>query len=118
MKAAWLLGVAALPAACSFQATTKPEPNSTIAGSCRRGPGGVGKSFLLAHVLEAAQPARLGWLVLTADAANPDTRGDFLGLIEGQLFRRSLPPPADRTKDYFPHLREIAALHREFWPHR
>lgn len=77
------------------------------------GPGGVGKSFLLAHVLEAAQPARLGWLVLTADAANPDTRGDFLGLIEGQLFRRSLPPPADRTKDYFPHLREIAALHRE-----
>ena len=60
------------------------------------GPGGVGKSFLLAHVLEAAQPARLGWLVLTADAANPDTRGDFLGLIEGQLFRRSLPPPADQ----------------------
>ena len=77
------------------------------------GPGGVGKSFLLTHVLETVEPHKLGWLVLTADAANPDTRGDFLGLVEGQLFRRSLPPPADRTRDYFPHLREVAALHRE-----
>jgi hypothetical protein len=77
------------------------------------GPGGVGKSFLLRHVLETVEPHKLGWLVLSADAANPDTRGDFFGLIEGQLFRRSLPPPADRTKDYFPHLREIAAMHRE-----
>jgi hypothetical protein len=77
------------------------------------GPGGVGKSFLLAHVLEAVEPAKHGWLVLSADAANPDTRGDFLGLVEGQLFRRSLGPPADRTRDYFPHLRELAALHRD-----
>lgn len=77
------------------------------------GPGGVGKSFLLGHVLETVEPARLGWLVLTADASNPDTRGDFLGLIEGQLFKRSLSPPADRTKDYFPHLREVASLHRD-----
>ncbi|MBL9106288.1 MAG: AAA family ATPase [Myxococcales bacterium] len=77
------------------------------------GPGGVGKSFLLAHVLEAVEPAEHGWLVLSADAANPDTRGDFLGLVEGQLFRRSLGPPADRTRDYFPHLRELAALHRD-----
>ncbi|MBA3546203.1 MAG: ATP-binding protein [Nannocystis sp.] len=77
------------------------------------GPGGVGKSFLLTHVLEAVEPHKLGWLVLTADAANPDTRGDFLGMVEGQLFRRSLPPPADRSKDYFPHLREVATLHRD-----
>jgi len=76
------------------------------------GPGGVGKSFLLAHVLETVEPHKHGWLVLTADAANPDTRGDFLGVVEGQLFRRSLPPPADRARDYFPHLREVAALHR------
>lgn len=87
-----------------------PEGLSIVSIS---GPGGVGKSFLLRHVLETVEPHKLGWLVLTADAANPDTRGDFLGLIEGQLFRRSLQPPADRTKDYFPHLREVAALHRE-----
>jgi hypothetical protein len=87
-----------------------PEGLSIVGVS---GPGGVGKSFLVSHVLDAVDPVKLGWLVLTADAANPDTRGDFLGLIEGQLFRRSLPPPADRTKDYFPHLREVAALHRE-----
>ncbi len=76
------------------------------------GPGGVGKSFLVSHVLEAVDPQKNGWLVLSSDAANPDSRGDFLGVIEG-LFRRSLPPPADRTKDYFPHLREVAVLHRE-----
>lgn len=87
-----------------------PDGLSIVAIS---GPGGVGKSFLVRHVLEAAEPAKHGWLVLTADAANPETRGDFLGLVEGQLFRRSLPPPADRTRDYFPHLREVAALHRE-----
>jgi hypothetical protein len=87
-----------------------PEGLSIVGVS---GPGGVGKSFLVSHVLDAVDPVKLGWLVLTADAANPDTRGDFLGLIEGQLFRRSLPPPADRTKDYFPYLREVAALHRE-----
>ena len=77
------------------------------------GPGGVGKSFLLGHVLETVDPPRLGWLVLTADASNPDTRGDFLGLVEGQLFKRSHSPPADRSKDYFPHLREVASLHRD-----
>ena len=43
--------VAALPAACSFQATTKPDANSTIAGSCRRGPGGVGRLIRISLLL-------------------------------------------------------------------
>ncbi len=86
-----------------------PQGLSIVAIS---GPGGVGKSFLLAHVLESITPASLGYLTLTADAANPDTRGDFFGIVEGQLFPRSLGPPADRTKDYFPHLREVAEDHR------
>ena len=76
------------------------------------GPGGVGKSFLLAHVLESIGPEKLGYLVLSADASNPDTRSDFFGLVEGQLFRRNLPPPADRAIDYFPGVRETAATHR------
>lgn len=76
------------------------------------GPGGVGKSFLLNHVFEVLEPEKNGYLLLTADAANPDTRGDFFGIIEGQLFRRALSPPADRTKDYFPHLRDLAEQHR------
>ena len=86
-----------------------PEGLSIV---CVSGPGGVGKSFLLAHVLERLDPAKLGYLVLTADASNPDTRSDFFGLVEGQLFRRSLGPPADRTRDHFPAVRQIAATHR------
>ncbi len=76
------------------------------------GLGGVGKTFLLSHVLETVEPEKNGFLVLTADAANPDTRGDFFGILEGQLFRRNLSPPADHTKDYFPHLRDLAETHR------
>ena len=76
------------------------------------GPGGVGKTFLLSHVLESVVPEKLGYLTLSADAANPDTRGDLLGIVEGQLFRRTLGPPADRTKDYFPQLRDVAEEHR------
>jgi hypothetical protein len=86
-----------------------PEGLSIVAIS---GPGGVGKTFLLSHVLERVVPDKLGYLTLTADAANPDTRGDLLGIIEGQLFRRVLGPPADRTRDYFPHLRDVAEEHR------
>jgi hypothetical protein len=86
-----------------------PEGLSIVAVS---GPGGVGKSFLVAHVLETIKPESLGFLVLTADASNPDTRSDFFGLVEGQLFRRQLPPPADRSRDYFPGVREVASTHR------
>lgn len=77
------------------------------------GLGGVGKTFLLSHVLETIAPEKNGYLVLLADAANPDTRGDFFGILEGQLFRRNLPPPADHAKDYFPHLRDLAEAHRQ-----
>lgn len=76
------------------------------------GPGGVGKSYLLGHVLEKVQPESLGYLVLRADASNPDTRNDLLGLLEGQLFRRSLEAPALPGRDYFPRLRELAEEHR------
>jgi hypothetical protein len=76
------------------------------------GPGGVGKSFLLRHALEALEPELHGYLVLSADASSPDTRHDFFGVVEGQLFRASLPPPADPRRDYFPHLRDVAQIHR------
>lgn len=75
------------------------------------GPGGVGKTFLLDLALESLDLDELGYLVLAVDAANAQARGDFFAVLEG-LFRASLPPPADPRKDYFPRLRELAALHR------
>ena len=48
-----------------------PEGLSIVAVS---GPGGVGKTFLVNHVLEAMQPSQLGYLQLGTNAANPETR--------------------------------------------
>jgi hypothetical protein len=77
------------------------------------GPGGVGKSFLLEHVLGGADLEARRILRLVADAASPELRGDFFGLIEGQLCRRSLLAPADPGRDHFPRVRRVAAQHRE-----
>jgi len=76
------------------------------------GPGGVGKSYLLRHVEAALDPTALGWLKLKVDGSNEQSRGDFFGLLDGQLARVSLPPPAVTANDYFPQLRRVASIHR------
>jgi hypothetical protein len=87
-----------------------PEPGLSLCAVS--GPGGVGKSYFLEHVLRARDLAGQGWLELRADGSNPRNRGDFFGLVEGQLARRSLPPPAIPDRDYFPQTRKVAAVHR------
>jgi hypothetical protein len=86
-----------------------PKPGLNVGAVS--GPGGVGKSFLLAHVLETVDLAAAGYVHLSVDASNSQTRGDFFGILE-QLFQRSIGEPADPRKDYFPHLRDVAAIHR------
>jgi hypothetical protein len=76
------------------------------------GPGGVGKTHLVEQVLSSERPRELGYVQLSAEASNPQTRGDFFGLVEGQLATRSLPPPARSGKDYFSRTRKVAAEHR------
>jgi hypothetical protein len=76
------------------------------------GPGGVGKSYLLGHVLDAVDPSSLRALRLTVDGSSEQSRGDFFGLIDGQLAKPSLPPPAGPKHDYFPHVRKVAGIHR------
>jgi hypothetical protein len=88
------------------------SPSDRVSIGAIRGPGGIGKTFLLSHVLEAVDVESLGYLHLGVDGSAPHARGDFFGVLEGQLFRRSLQPPADAGHDYFPRLREIAELHR------
>ncbi len=77
------------------------------------GPGGVGKSYLLRHVEAALDLDALGWLKLTVDGSNEQSRGDFFGLLDGQLAKQSLPPPAVTGNDYFPQLRRVASIHRD-----
>jgi hypothetical protein len=76
------------------------------------GAGGIGKSYLVEHVLSSLETAKAGWLALRIDAAQAQARGDFFALVDGQLARRSLPPPADPRVDYFPATRRLAAAHR------
>ena len=77
------------------------------------GPGGVGKSYLVDHVLTTVGVEKLGYVRLSVDGSNQQHRGDFFGLIEGELGRRSLSPPAKASRDYFPELRRIAGIHRD-----
>jgi hypothetical protein len=76
------------------------------------GPGGIGKSYLVEHVLSSIETATSGWLVLHIDAAQAQVRGDFFALVDGQLARRSLGPPADARLNYFPETRRVASAHR------
>ena len=89
------------------------EPESGLSVAAVVGPGGVGKSYLLDEVFRLEKPAELGYMHLSVDASNPQTRGDFFGLIDGQLAARSLPPPARPDYDYFPQLRAAAGLYRD-----
>lgn len=77
------------------------------------GPGGVGKSYLLDEVFSREAPHDLGFMHLAIDGSNPETRSDFMGLVEGQLAARALSPPARPDNDYFPQLRRVAAIYRE-----
>lgn len=77
------------------------------------GAGGIGKSFLVEHVLSSLEPAKGGWLALRVDASHAQARGDFFALVDGQLARRSLAPPADPRVDYFPETRRVATAHRD-----
>lgn len=78
------------------------------------GPGGVGKTYLVDQVLSSERPQELGYIQLTTNAADSRTRGDFFGLVEGQLAPESgLPPPARPDRDCFPRIQKVAALHRE-----
>jgi hypothetical protein len=77
------------------------------------GAGGIGKSYLVEHVLSSIEPAKCGWMTLRIDASQAQARGDFFALVDGQLARRSLAPPADPRIDYFPATRRVAAAHRD-----
>jgi hypothetical protein len=86
--------------------STRDAPVSILSVS---GPGGVGKTYLVEHALQAARDAEE--LVLRADGSNPEARSDFFVALEG-LFPRSLPAPARPGIDYFSRLRDAASRHR------
>ncbi len=76
------------------------------------GPGGVGKTYLVDQVLSSERPQELGYIRLSVNAVDSQTRVDFFGLIE-ELAKSSLPPPAQPSTDYFPQTRRVADAHQK-----
>ncbi|UQA61338.1 hypothetical protein [Polyangium aurulentum] len=76
------------------------------------GPGGVGKSYLLNHALDTQDTASIRALKLSVDGSSEQARTDFFGLVDGQLAKPSLSPPAKPKHDYFPQVRRVASIHR------
>jgi len=75
------------------------------------GPGGVGKSHVLEAAFRAEDLRTLGYVHLSVDASNPQTRADFFGLLDG-LAPSSLPEPARPNSDYFRQFRKVEATYR------
>lgn len=74
------------------------------------GYGGIGKSFLLRHVLDSKRPAEKGFLTVSVDGSDTSILGDFMAIYDRRLAPRSVPR-GKRDFDYFPHARRLAREH-------
>ena len=76
------------------------------------GAGGVGKSYLVHHVLDSIKARAEDVVVLRVDGSDRERVHDFVGLME-MLAPRQMPPPARPNTDHFGRVRGLAAAHRE-----
>ncbi len=74
------------------------------------GYGGIGKSFLLRHVLDQKRPAKKGFLPLMVDGSNPAILGDMMAIFDQCLAPRSIPLGKE-SFDYFPRARRLSREH-------
>lgn len=88
------------------------EPTLGVNICAISGPGGVGKTFLVEHVVEKLNLAGSGWLRLSADGLATQLRGDFVGTLEKRLAPITLPSQAIPGRDPFPQTRQVLELHR------
>lgn len=74
------------------------------------GYGGIGKSFLLRHVLDHIQPITKGFLTITLDGSDPSILGDMMGIYDHRLAPSSVAR-GKHNYDYFPHARRLVKEH-------
>jgi hypothetical protein len=74
------------------------------------GSGGIGKSFLLRHVLEHKRLETRGFLSIKLDGADKSILGDLIGIYDRSLAPRSIQK-GKQNRDYFPHARKLAREH-------
>lgn len=76
------------------------------------GYGGIGKSFLLSHVMEHVRPIKKGFLTIRIDGSDPTIIGDLIGIYDHSLAPHSIPW-GKQNYDYFPHARKLAREHEK-----
>lgn len=76
------------------------------------GAGGVGKSYLVHHVLDSISARGEDVVVLKVDGSDRQRVHDFVGLVE-MLAPRQMAPPAKPKTDHFPSVRDVAEVHRQ-----
>lgn len=74
------------------------------------GYGGIGKSFLLRHVLDHKRPTSKGFLTITLDGSNPSILGDLMGIYDHSMAPRAIPH-GKQNFDYFPRARRLSREH-------
>lgn len=84
------------------------NPGDPVTICAISGAGGVGKTFLVEHVLNSIGLEHSGYLKLSADGVSTHLRGDFIGLVDQKFAVRTLHSPATPGRDYFPSVRLIA----------
>jgi len=72
------------------------------------GYGGIGKSFLLRHVLDHIRPTtNKGFLAIKLDGSDQSILGNLIGIYDHSLAPRSVHR-GKQNYDYFPHARRLA----------
>ena len=76
------------------------------------GYGGVGKTYLVRHVLEELEPEKSGSLVIWVDGGAKDLNGDFMRLVNESLAPLQLKGVPDSSgHDFFPRTRKLKKAH-------
>ena len=75
--------------------------------------GGVGKTYLLTHVIQQVEPEKNGQLVIWVDASAKGMTDDFMrivGEMMAPLHIRGIPNSV--KKDFFPQVRKLEAIYK------
>jgi hypothetical protein len=77
------------------------------------GMGGVGKTYLLSHVMQQIEPERHGRLIIWVDASSKGMADNFMRILSEMMAPTHLKGiPRGIKKDFFPQVRNLEKIYR------